>query len=63
MEKMKAAAGLLAFGLLAACEAGVPGTTSADPMASNSLVRETESDDPMEPGAIQDASGTQIPGE
>jgi hypothetical protein len=62
--KAGTAAALAALGLLAACEAGAPGTTSANPMTASddTLVDETEADDPMEPGAIDDAIGTQIPG-
>lgn len=62
-------AGLLALGLLgigfglAACDPGAPGTVASDPLtaADDSVAAETEADDPMEPGAIQDSVGTQIP--
>lgn len=58
-------AGLVALGLLAACEPGSPGTVASDPMtAGNDTVADmTEAADPMSPGAIEDTSGTQIPGE
>lgn len=61
------AAGLAAVAALglAACEPGAPGTVASDPMtaANNSLAAETEAADPMEPGAIEDSLGTQIPGD
>ena len=59
------AAALIAASLLAGCAgAGGPGTIAADPgtEADNGLTAETEAVDPMEPGAIQDTEGTQIPG-
>ncbi len=60
----KTMAVLAAMGLVAACDPGAPGTLAANPMtaANDTLVDETEADDPMEPGAIDDATGTQIPG-
>ena len=65
MDGMKMVAGLVALGLLAACEPGAPGTVAADPMtaANDTVVDETEANDPMAPGAIDDTSGTQIPGD
>ena len=65
MDRKKIAAALMALGLLAACEPGAPGTVASDPMtATNDTVAdETEAGDPMDPGAIDDTSGTQIPGE
>lgn len=64
MDVKGVAAALVALGLLAACEGGTPRTTAADPLAASNdtLVDEVEADDPMEPGAIDDATGTQIPG-
>lgn len=61
----RTAVALMALGLLAACDPGAPGTVSSDPMAASNdtLVDETEADDPMDPGAIDDAVGTQVPGE
>ena len=63
MDVKRTAAALVALGLLAACEPGTPRTTSADPLigANDTLVDEVEADDPMQPGAIDDATGTQIP--
>ena len=65
MDKARTLAALLALGLLGACDPGAGGTTAADPMtaANDTVTAETEADDPMEPGAIDDAIGTQIPGE
>ncbi len=65
MDMTKAAAALIAAGLLAGCAgAGGPGTVAADPEteADDSVAAETEAMDPMEPGAMQDSVGTQIPG-
>jgi hypothetical protein len=61
---LRTAAALVALGLLGACEPGSPGTVASDPMTTgnDTVAAETEADDPMEPGAIDDATGTQIPG-
>ena len=58
-------AGLLALGLLAACDPGATGTVAANTGtgADDSVAAETEAADPMAPGAIDDSLGTQIPGE
>jgi hypothetical protein len=65
MNGMRMAAGLLAVGLLAACDPGAPGTVASDPMTAgdDTVADMTESGDPMDPGAIDETSGTQIPGE
>jgi hypothetical protein len=64
MDYVRPAAALLAAGLLAACAPGAPGTIAANPetAADDTLVGEGEADDPMQPGAIDDATGTEIPG-
>ena len=63
MDFVRPAAALLAAALLAACAPGAD-TVAANPEAAggDSLVGEGESDDPMQPGAIDDATGTDIPG-
>jgi hypothetical protein len=60
-----AAGALVALGLLGACDPGAPGTLAADPMTADNdtLVDETEANDPMDPGAINETVGTQIPGD
>ena len=61
----RASAAVIALAMLAACDPGAPGTVASDPMtaANDTVAAETEALDPMEPGAIDDAIGTQIPGE
>jgi hypothetical protein len=63
MDFVRPAAALLAAGLLAACAPGAD-TVAANPEAAadDSLVQEGEADNPMQPGAIDDATGTDIPG-
>jgi hypothetical protein len=62
---VRAGAGALALALLAACDPGAPGTVASDPMAAanDTVAAETEAGDPMEPGAMEDSLGTQIPGD
>ena len=61
MQNMTGAATLLlAAALLAGCGGSIYDSTPA--AADNDTVAaETMADDPMEPGAIDDATGTQIP--
>jgi len=61
----RAAAAGVALAMLAGCDPGASGTVGADPMtaANDTVAAETEAVDPMEPGAIDDAIGTQIPNE
>lgn len=61
----RTALAVVALGLLGACEPGAPGTVASDPMAAanDTVAAETEADDPMQPGAIDDTPGTTIPGE
>jgi len=56
---------MVALGMLGGCGPGAPGTVASDPVtgADDTVAAETEADDPMEPGAIEDSLGTQIPGE
>jgi hypothetical protein len=64
MDLVRPAAALLAAALLAACAQGPEQTVSADPeaAANDTVFDETTAGDPMDPGAIDDATGTGIPG-
>jgi hypothetical protein len=64
MDFVRPAAVLIAAGLLAACAQDPEQTLSADPEAAvnDTVFDETTADDPMDPGAIDDAIGTGIPG-
>lgn len=65
MKTMRTTLALMAVGLLGACDPGAPGTLASDPMtaANDTVAAETEANDPMQPGAVDDTAGTTIPGD
>jgi hypothetical protein len=62
MIDLRPAAALLALAIVASCGPGNPAIFAADPEAASddSVAEQTEAPNPMDPGGIDDATGTEM---